>query len=1417
MKKTRGFSRLPNVSGVHFEGFENVIIRSRDIVKKDIEDFIEYCKKNAKGTATRVILGEWGEGKTEAYYKFILPFVEKQNDYAFFVSASTLANCYSDEKTIKLLRTTTLTALRFLVAIFRGIRDETKDKKYKKLIPSVEEYSKAEDYVEEVLDKLLNGDKSKKIFIFIDEFEELLLNKDILKEIISGIKETINGVYNPIHENGKYEGTVHFFISCTPDAYYQLQVHEETSLIFGGLGRRAKVIDLPPIRKEEGLNFLYGLLRYSYEEKLPDPLPIENLGVFNLLIKICQNNLGNLTSLFVNIFNSLRENEHLEVLDYEHLLQFLKKEHIFVYGGQTRCIEQEIFDRVIKDLQDQKSVEMGNLCTELFKLFIGELQPFSINDLERRIGKNKKQIQNAINIINENIRSKEKIDKTIIKMAPVKEGKNLDDVLKLFEEYTEMDRIKNKKIIRIESHTELLEEFEDRITYHFLEGEKIIKKIFLPLDEADISIFFEKEISHEKAIELRNALRNIRSDDVYYIASDAILTQIFPTPVPVGLECITNRDLRLKLWREVSRDLAGEYSNYMPHAFLEFLKESEIYDFIDRKDYERYSIIQLKDRKTDTSLRVLFYPINGDVKADDIEDISNILKANKKVHLAVLLYTGEITPNAQEKISNKELGKDGRYLLLDIHLHPTLIKKILCSYKASIIAEKNDFDFQRFKATSREVITQDLMFDNKLLKWIEEQEKKGVVISQISTSARSLKEFSDALKFYINYIDEANSPSEIFKKNVEEILKFRKYGTKTGFLPSDFESSSKIAELSIDLYENGFLNKIDGVYKVINHPVENRILQIIKNEKKVTISDLKDFFVIREQKKKVLEDVYLNILEYKGKIKKEGNLYTLVDVEESYNTVKEKYRDYKDTIKKRDFEIFGHFYVVKDRGDNLIHIRDFDDFLTKIFGKIEDIRKESSQTDILLQKLSLCEKLIEQFTREIAPAIRNASKRSEEILRQLGNKVANIKDDMEFVVKNCKKWLRFEFDVEDIKDFSKIERIYKEIKETYNKVYSYDELNKLRESLEEKAKKTFKFNRTPEEAHYFNLKFYILEKLGHELEEEIEDINRFLNRIKPIFEEIRERENDLNNKLKILEIPDECRFSNKVLDALKSVHIVGDIETHDYKQSGITLRDIEKSSKDIVKDVKRKIDILINLTDSLDDLILTEKDFVLYVKKYNRLKEKVGEIFDTEEYVPLVKQFKNKIRRIKSQYDNFINSLSNKSDINEIKKGAHAFEENCINWKKDLSKEENIFIDEWRSYKSKMIKFTRRVKDLLHLLSKSHKIYTKEIDEKIEHLLQKIKPEKIEDLKYKISKLEKLKNEIRSNAMKIAEEFITPTEAKILDILYSKRDEKMEWISYEDLVKEVVDKYKLSADDVRKALENLLSKKYVLQGFSLYI
>jgi len=319
---TKIYDRLPSDAGVTFEGFEDIRLKSRESVKEKLEDFMEYCK-NAQKPAIRVILGEWGEGKTDAYKRYIEPKVKADGNYAFFVSASTLSNGYEKPAVLKLLETTSLSAVRFLVVLFSCIREESKETK----IPDPQSYQDAFSYLNAILNTLIDKEKTRKVFIFIDEFEELLLTQTKLREIISGIKETINGRYAAIDEGGEYAGSVHFIIAATPDAYYRLQADEETALIFGGLGRRAGVIDLPQIRKEEGIIFLFELLKYAYRDNLPDPLPFNNLGIFNAIFRIAQGNPGNIVSLFTRLMNSARVDEKfIKVIDSEHFLNFLEKE-----------------------------------------------------------------------------------------------------------------------------------------------------------------------------------------------------------------------------------------------------------------------------------------------------------------------------------------------------------------------------------------------------------------------------------------------------------------------------------------------------------------------------------------------------------------------------------------------------------------------------------------------------------------------------------------------------------------------------------------------------------------------------------------------------------------------------------------------------------------------------------------------------------------------------------------------------------------------------------------------------------------------------------------------------------------------------------------------------------------------------------
>jgi hypothetical protein len=867
VKPTRIFDRLPSDAGVTFEGFEDIRIKGRESVKAKLEDFMGYCK-DAKKPAIRVILGEWGEGKTDAYKRYIQPKCQAEGNYAFFVSASTLSNCFELSHIKRLFETTSVSAVRFLVALFNSVREESGEIK----IPNPENYKDAYGYLNAVLTNLVGEKKTRKIFVFIDEFEELLLNPPKLKDIISGIKETINGRFTAIDEGGEYEGCIHLIVATTPDAFYRLQVDEETALIFGGLGRRVGVIELPRIRKQEGIEFLYALLKYSYKNSLPQPLPFDSLGIFHILYRITQGNPGNLVSLFTRLMNSARINHNqVKNIDSEHLLKFLEKEQVFVYGGTTRCLESETFFRILKIVEEQRIKEIGQKCGILLKILVGELKPFSIEELESRVGN--RDIKNIIGIINNELRTREGIERAILKVSPLREENSFTDVLEAFKEYVTMEG--DKKYIKIDNYSEPLEDFEDRITYFFINNDNITSQIFLPSERHSLMSFFEG-ISFDRAVEIEHLVnRKLCKDEDYYLASDGLLSQIFPTPIPRELEFIKNREFRMKLWREVTRNLAEQYENYMPRAFMFILEKSKLFKLVETEREAPKSLAKFAELITDEiKINCLFYSVNGDVKSRDIEELHHLIKGKRPpVHCVILLYTGEIAQEAEEKIINKELGKEGENVILDVHLHPTLAKRIISIYRASFNPEEIGSE-SLFMSVIKRIVIQELDFQDKVKDWLKAQEGKGFVIIDLPVEATSsLREFADALKFYINFMGQEYTIQEIFNKNRDELLKFIKYEAKKISIIPDIELP-KFARLTEDLVNNGFLLQSKGKYSLQFHPVEKRILSILKKETKLSNTELKAYFIIKSAR--FLEDVFLPILEYKGLVKREGNNYLLM-------------------------------------------------------------------------------------------------------------------------------------------------------------------------------------------------------------------------------------------------------------------------------------------------------------------------------------------------------------------------------------------------------------------------------------------------------------------------------------------------------------------------------------------------------------
>lgn len=1404
-EKTRIFKRLPKDAGVTFEGFEDVRIKEREVVKEQLEDFIEYCK-TARGTAFRVILGEWGEGKTDAYRRYIYPKLEAENNLAFFVSASSLSNSFDLPDVQNLLETTSLSAVRFLVALFCSIRQEQKEK----LIPSLRRYDDAEIYLDKAFDNLIGRKKSRRIVVFIDEFEGLLHYAEKLKQIISGIKQTINGQYSNIDEGGKYEGCLHLIVAATPDAFYRLQVSEETSLIFGGLSRRAGVIDLPQIRKEEGMRFLFALLNYSYENDLPKPLPFKTSGIFNAIYRITQSNPGIMVSLFTRLMNSAKaDKHHVKIIDYEHFLEFLEKQQVFVYGGASPCLERETFLRMLKTIEDQKTTDLGKKCGALLKLLTGELRSFSTFELCTRMGWYEKDVKRYINIINTDLKNRENIERCVLKLATLKKGKSLADVKEAFKEYITMER--EKKWIKVDNYSESIDDFEDRITYFDIEEGKIVAKIYLPSDNYSVSSFFEG-VDPDTAVELANVVcRRLCAEENYYLTSDEFLSQVYPTPIPRELEFIRNRDIRWKLWRELRKNLADQYRKYMPLAFVDILETSQLFNISPIKKLALNA--SLNEATIDKlSINVLFYAINGDAKSTDIDEISKWIKQTRPpIHCCVVLYTGDITQEAQDKIVNKEMGMEGENVLLDIKIHPTLARRLICMYRVRN-EYPQDVDTSLLESVVQKIVTQDIDFEGKMKSWLSTQEERGVAIKDLEVDATSnLREFAGSLKFYINFIERKATPDEIFKKNREELLdKFIRYGSKIGLIP-DIELP-KFRSLTKDLMINRFLQKEDKRYSVQLHPVEKRILKILEKEKKLSEKELEDFLIFRSTR--FLKDVFLPILEYKGLVRKEANYYLLNDTKTLWEDVELKHRKLRRRVEAwKELLDYGYVFLCKKREHRFITLKEFVTYIDTLHQETKDRLYEVDKAKIL-QKLSLLGSLLDHFTQNFLPVFSAAVERAKRIFVETDGAYSKFKDQLEDIKEGCIKWLKLEFEVENVEEYRELTKVFNGINQIAS--YGYDETEKLVHTFKKEDQNVFFFDREEEEACYFNPKLYKMEQFKDKFDDLKQNRASVMEEIDKIFDELNEKLSGVEIRGKAMAVEKQHKVSTDVLRVLKALlrDILPGIEPVSYES--ITLGQIRKRMGENKEYIISTLENLDKCFELLEETIEDETTILERLSDGLKFVKHIKWIFDIDDYRKHVANLRLKIKEAKQTHKKLREAIileNAEKMLKQIGETRDALRE----LDKDIKKREEKADEAWSGYVEETKDFIEDVNSFLALLrKKKYKILYKPIEKGLTSLEENISVKDVRELSFKLSELEEIKEEARKSFYKAIEPVLSEKDVKILQLIMNKtKVEGRAWLSNTELRQITKKDLQIEPKELDQFLQKLIKKGLLKPGISL--
>jgi len=1407
MKKiTRKFKQLPPEAGVHFAGVKNIGIESRQSVIREIRDFVRYCNKEAIAPAARVILGEWGEGKTEAYHKYVQQQNEKGN-YAYLVSASSVAHAFDRFKSMSFV-----SSVIFLAAVFLAIKEETKAES----IPHLSNFNNLETWLQEVLSTHHNPARERgNIYVFIDEFEELILEPELLKRILSGLKEVINGQFKPVAEGGEYDGSLFFFLACTPDAYNRMRADPEIDQVFGSYDRRIDKINIEPIRSQEAVRFLFDLLKYSYQDNLPEQLPFTSAGILYNLYSIGRGNLGALVSCFTKLLNSsVTDNETIQIVDHEYFLNYFSEEYISIYGGSSRCIEREILTQVERKL---RSLEQGETYISLFRLLVGELQPFSAAEIVASLGlKFESLVLKLIEGLDEQL-NQLGYTNSILQLVKFKDDISFQDILACLEEYVVAHKL------TIDGFSAEVEQFEDSLTHlTFNSNGDLESKFFFPSIVRHIQALF-RGISMEKAEELQHRLSQLlEPQTIYYRVSSELTLQIYPAPVPPGLEFIKDRNLRMTLWRKVTTQFFDLYRKTTPQAFTTLLSQTEKAGIhaMNRQATAHGMRVVLLDREKNYTISAYVSAVPGDISRKDLEviqqDINNL---SEVVHLLILLHSGGKIDEALRMLSP---GKTGPQPLL-FYIHPTYAKLLMATFIANI--EHSDMTVQKLLQDAlTNLFERELEVQKKIEGWLNDAQEAGLVIQDLHRDyATGDKQLADVLKFYINCVGEDSTPAQVFDYNTKELFKMIPYGTKSGLAP-DIETLQQFERLTGDLLRNGFLKAASEESMFIQTtPVEARLLHLLEENSSLSKRRLPDYFVTLAKAKTLLNDVYLAVLHHKGLIEIKKTVVQYKPNAKIIQEVKARYEKYRKEldVERREphFADYGHIYVAKEREAKIIWIDEFDQLVCELYDKINQFAHQDNHL-VVSSQCRVLELLLDNFEAHLLPKIQLARKLCNELVDGAQEAFEETQIQLNSIIAECERWLDSRLPPELIQEYAALIDAKTHFFQAGNTVLGKEQLGELASQIDQSL---FHFRNLDSEEHPFNLKYVHLKKAKGGFDGCIEKCARFFERFEELFSLLEQKLNEQSRQVLTLRVKDDYQLAPTLLEHLRS-HLQNFNRRIDENELTSEI-DVEVSLQELYNAVlRRKLEIFdqFNQIERLCGVVLNlAEDEQAYMKEKCVAEDKLQicqTCYDTEEYASYVQDAAVDVDKLNQRYDMLkaeMQKLLSEWSIPQKSEFAH-FERSLRDSVRDYQDICEYLVEAWQEFCKQTRSFVEKTLATLSVLKRVRNgVEASEVEAMCQSLIDKDDFEVFISSGDKISELEIKKAQIRELMFDEITKELEQEEASVFDaIVQQLSSERESWLSLSK-IHQAIELLNPDENQALQIIEALVLKGYLVKGICL--
>lgn len=1143
MATTKLYKRLPPDSGtpvydreVHLSGFRDIKITSRVIVERQIADFMKLCEQSDQ-PAARMLIGSWGEGKTEAFYRYIKPKGEGRGHSAFLLTSRSIANAYAHYEGLD-----TSEARLLLAAVFHVLSDEG--------IGELPRY-RSQDldrWLEECLGVLDCG--RRKLFLFVDEVEQLLHEPRDLRRLMLGIKQILDGKFSAVMPGGTYPGSVFVFFACTPEAYGRIATDPDLRQVFGGHARRMDRISVEAISLAESVHFIHKLLEYCYKGSLPRPLPVTTPGILCALATIAKRNMGHMVSLTTRLLSSMsQDHDALQITGPEELESSVQGRSINIEGHDTKCFEDSLYRLILRRI-DESGVGSESM-RRLFTAMLFDQRAFTSDDVADLLGRTTwREVDKLwVNFMREAL-SDLGYSPGLLEFHQLGGELQQEALFDNLEAFTVPER---KGLFQFAEKVFTRRDIEDLLTNYSFNSEGQLNEVLLgpantesiqhlfgplPSDEADRLLVFFEDLANDEQV-------------LFRLPKD-LIEQLFPPPCPPGLEFIRDASERFNLWRRATLEFSQRLAQDLPRSLAVLGSDTgaKPWRFADEAPTElerglfSARLLYEKDAPAKTVELVTWVLARQKITAEDAAACEALLAGCSDPPHIVLFLSGE--PPASDVIEN--LSPRMKKRICAVTVHPTYMKQMLAS---AWHLEAGGAIYDELLTLAKDnLLRRDIGLYSALDRWLLHGRVTGLVVDNPALSAGAHAGLVNALRLLLNACGMDKELQEVFEWNRTVLRKLVPYGSKRGLVPETdrLESLEGFRALVGDLQTNG-LASIDSSSNrptLVLSPCEMTILEELGTGD-IHKRDWGKHLAILATPETIVEDVYVEALRQRGLVtNKRGrgrgaasNIRTLVSaasVCEKAKTMAEDIRRRINTQSERfsAFESVAHLVVAKERDVQLITLRD-------VMGAIEE------RLDFIVGsaggwKSAASAVFLNRFIEECAEPVLRAAVITKRVLIQVSEQLSAARNEyatqrLPNALSGLGQLLGISLDTgefQELRDLAGVAenarglvaRANTETREALEAAIGQLDAHTLRER--------FWFNSLDSEEMPHNYYAHVASVCRECFEEKRRSLDRLLSAISDNVGSLIERRQRLYRQLTSKRVEERCQISKKVFEAIRS-------------------------------------------------------------------------------------------------------------------------------------------------------------------------------------------------------------------------------------------------------------------------------------------